>query len=129
MNKIYIESSVGELIDKITILEIKKEKISDKNSLEIIEREHSSLKESLKKNVKMTDELKNLWTELKSLNLKLWEIEDNKRLAEKNKKFDEKFIELARGVYKSNDQRSKIKLKINQLSGSRIIEVKKYTSY
>ena len=129
MNKIYIESSVGELIDKITILEIKKEKISDKDSLEIIEREHSSLKESLKKNVKMTDELKNLWTELKSLNLKLWEIEDNKRLAEKNKKFDEKFIELARGVYKSNDQRSKIKLKINQLSGSRIIEVKKYTSY
>ena len=129
MNKIYIESSVGELIDKITILEIKKEKISDKKSLEIIEREHSSLKESLKKNVKMTDELKNLWTELKSLNLKLWEIEDNKRLAEKNKKFDEKFIELARGVYKSNDQRSKIKLKINQLSGSRIIEVKKYTSY
>ena len=129
MNKIYIESSVGELIDKITILEIKKEKISDKDSLEIIEREHSSLKESLKKNVKITDELKNLWTELKSLNLKLWEIEDNKRLAEKNKKFDEKFIELARGVYKSNDQRSKIKLKINQLSGSRIIEVKKYTSY
>ena len=129
MNKIYIESSVGELIDKITILEIKREKISDKDSLEIIEREHSSLKESLKKNVKMTDELKNLWTELKSLNLKLWEIEDNKRLAEKNKKFDEKFIELARGVYKSNDQRSKIKLKINQLSGSRIIEVKKYTSY
>ena len=129
MNKIYIESSVGELIDKITILEIKREKISDKDSLEIIEREHSSLKESLKKNVKMTDELKNLWTELKSLNLKLWEIEDNKRLAEKNKKFDEKFIELARGVYKSNDQRSKIKLKINQLSGSRITEVKKYTSY
>ena len=129
MNKIYIESSVGELIDKITILEIKREKISDKDSLEIIEREHSSLKESLKKNVKMTDEVKNLWTELKSLNLKLWEIEDNKRLAEKNKKFDEKFIELARGVYKSNDQRSKIKLKINQLSGSRIREVKKYTSY
>jgi hypothetical protein len=129
MNKIYIEASVGELIDKITILEIKREKISDKNSLEIINREYSSLRESVKKNVKMNDEIKKLWGELKALNLKLWEIEDGKRLAEKNKKFDENFIELARNVYKCNDIRSKIKLKINQLSGSNIREVKQYTKY
>tara|TARA_B100000586_G_scaffold150965_1_gene109633 strand:+ start:1827 stop:2216 length:390 start_codon:yes stop_codon:yes gene_type:complete len=129
MNKIYIEASVGELIDKITILEIKREKISDKNSLEIINREYSSLKESIKKNVKINDEIKKLWGELKALNLKLWEIEDGKRLAEKNKKFDENFIELARNVYKCNDTRSKIKSKINQLSGSNIREVKQYTKY
>ncbi len=129
MNKIYIEASVGELIDKITILEIKREKISDKNSLEIINREYSSLKESVKKNVKINDEIKKLWGELKALNLKLWEIEDGKRLAEKNKKFDENFIELARNVYKCNDTRSKIKSKINQLSGSNIREVKQYTKY
>ena len=129
MNKIYIKASVGELIDKISILEIKIEKISDKNSLEIINREYSSLKESVKKNVKINDEIKKLWGELKALNLKLWEIEDGKRLAEKNKKFDENFIELARNVYKCNDTRSKIKLKINQLSGSNIREVKQYTKY
>ena len=129
MNKIYIEASVGELIDKITILEIKIEKISDKNSLEIINKEYSSLKESMKKNVKINDEIKKLWGELKALNLKLWEIEDGKRLAEKNKKFDENFIELARNVYKCNDTRSKIKSKINQLSGSNIREVKQYTKY
>ena len=129
MNKIYIEASVGELIDKITILEIKREKISDKNSLEIINKEYSSLKESMKKNVKINDKIKKLWGELKALNLKLWEIEDRKRLAEKNKKFDENFIELARNVYKCNDTRSKIKSKINQLSGSNIREVKQYTKY
>jgi len=129
MNKIYIEASVGELIDKITILEIKREKISDKNSLEIINKEYSSLKESMKKNVKINDEIKKLWGELKALNLKLWEIEDGKRLAEKNKKFDENFIELARNVYKCNDTRSKIISKINQLSGSNIREVKQYTKY
>ena len=124
MNKIYIEASAGELIDKITILEIKKEKISDKNSLEIINKEYSSLKESMEKNIKVNDEIKKLWRELKALNLKLWEIEDGKRLAEKNKKFDENFIELARNVYKCNDMRAKIKSKINKLSGSGIIEVK-----
>ena len=129
MNKIYIEASVGELIDKITILEIKKEKISDKNSLDIINKEYDSLKESMEKNVKMNDEIKNLWNELKTINLKLWEIEDGKRLAEKNKKFDENFVQLARNVYKCNDTRAKIKLKINQLSGSRIKEIKQYTKY
>ena len=126
MNKIYIEASVGELIDKITILEIKKEKISDKNSLDIINKEYDSLKESMEKNVKMNDEIKNLWNELKTINLKLWEIEDGKRLAEKNNKFDEKFIELSRSVYKYNDERAKIKLAINNALGSNIKEVKSY---
>ena len=129
MNKIYIEASAGELIDKITILEIKKEKISDKSSLEIINKEYSSLKESMEKNIELNDEIKKLWSELKTLNLKLWEIEDGKRLAEKNKKFDENFIELARNVYKCNDMRAIIKSKINQLSGSNIREVKQYTKY
>ena len=129
MNKIYIEASAGELIDKITILEIKKEKISDKHSIELINKEYISLKETMEKNVNLNDEIKKLWSELKKLNLKLWEIEDGKRLAEKNKKFDENFIELARNVYKCNDMRAKIKSKINKLSGSGIIEVKQYTKY
>ena len=129
MNKIYIETSVGELIDKITILEIKKKKISDKKNLIEIDKEYSVLKESLEKNVKVNDEIKTLWSELKETNLKLWGIEDEKRLAEKNKNFDKKFIELARNVYKFNDQRSRIKLKINNLTGSNIKEIKKYTEY
>ena len=129
MSKIYVQTSVGELIDKMTILEIKKEKISDKNSLTIINKEYSSLEESIKKDVKMSNEIKKLWGELKKTNLKLWEIEDGIRLCEKNKKFDEKFIEFARGVYKCNDIRSKLKLQINQLSGSNLQEVKQYTEY
>ena len=129
MNKIYIETSVGELVDKITILEIKKEKISDQKNLEMIDREYASLKDSVKKNLKINDEIKDLWKQLKEVNLKLWEVEDGKRLSEKNKKFDEKFIELARSVYKYNDLRAKIKSKINQLSGSNIKEVKQYTKY
>ena len=129
MSKVYVQTSVGELIDKMTILEIKKEKISDKNSLTIINKEYSSLEESIKKDVKMSNEIKKLWGELKKINLKLWEIEDGIRLCEKNKKFDEKFIELARSVYKFNDLRAKIKSKINQLSGSTIKEIKQYTKY
>ena len=129
MNKIYIETSAGELIDKITILEIKKEKIDDQKKLEIINKEYSSLKTSLEKNLKVNDKLKNFWKKLKEINLKLWEIEDGKRLAEKNKNFDEKFIELSRNVYKYNDQRAKIKSDINQLSGSHIKEIKQYTKY
>ena len=129
MNKIYIETSVGELVDKITILEIKKEKISDQKNLEMIDREYASLKDSVKKSLKINDEIKDLWKQLKEVNLKLWEVEDGKRLSEKNKKFDEKFIELARSVYKYNDLRAKIKSKINQLSGSNIKEVKQYTKY
>ncbi len=129
MNKIYIETSVGELVDKITILEIKKEKVSDQKNLEMIDKEYASLKDSVKKNLKINDEIKDLWKQLKEVNLKLWEVEDGKRLSEKNKKFDEKFIELARNVYKYNDLRAKIKSKINQLSGSNIKEVKQYTKY
>ena len=89
MNKIYIEASVGELIDKITILEIKRKKIQDKNSLEIVNKEYSSLTDTMEKNLVINDKIKNLWEELREINLKLWEIEDSKRLAEKNKKFDE----------------------------------------
>ena len=129
MSKINIETSVGELIDKITILEIKKEKISDKKSLSIINKEHSSLEGTVQKDIKINDEIKKLWTELKKINLKLWEIEDEIRLCEKNKKFDEKFVELARSVYQCNDIRSKLKLKINQLTGSSLQEVKQYTEY
>tara|TARA_A100001015_G_scaffold287453_1_gene357219 strand:+ start:68 stop:457 length:390 start_codon:yes stop_codon:yes gene_type:complete len=129
MNKIYIEASVGELIDKITILEIKRKKIQDKNSLEIVNKEYSSLTDTMEKNLVINDKIKNLWEELREINLKLWEIEDSKRLAEKNKKFDENFIELARNVYKFNDKRAKIKSQINQLSGSSIREIKQYTKY
>ncbi len=129
MNKILIETSAGELIDKITILEIKKEKISEQKSLEIINKEFASLRNSMEKNLNINDEIKKLWNQLKDINLKLWEIEDAKRLAEKNKKFDEKFIELARNVYKYNDLRAEIKSKINQISGSDIKEIKQYTKY
>ena len=129
MNKIHIETSAGELIDKITILEIKKEKISDKKSLEIINKEYSSLLDSLKKNLKIEDPIKKLWIELKKINLKLWEVEDLIRLAEKNKKFDQNFVELARSVYKYNDSRAKVKSDINKLTGSDIKEIKQYIKY
>ena len=129
MSKINIETSVGELIDKMTILEIKKEKISDEKSLSIINKEYSSLQGTVQKDVKINDEIKKLWKELKKINLRLWEIEDGIRLCEKNKKFDEKFVELARSVYKCNDVRSKLKLEINQLTGSNLQEVKQYTEY
>ena len=129
MNKIYIEASIGELIDKITILEIKRKKIQDKNSLEIVNKEYSSLTDTMEKNLVINDKIKNLWEELREINLKLWEIEDSKRLAEKNKKFDENFIELARNVYRFNDLRAKIKSKINELSGSNIKEIKQYIDY
>ena len=129
MNKIHIETSAGELLDKITILEIKKEKISDQKSLEIIDNEYASLKDSAKKNIKINNEIKDLCSRLKEVNLKLWQIEDEIRLSEKNKKFDQKFIDLARSVYRYNDDRAKIKSKINQLSGSNIKEIKQYTKY
>ena len=129
MNKIYTEISVGELIDKITILEIKKKKISDANSLVEINKEYSALTDSLEKNIKLNDGLKKLWEELKDVNIKLWNVEDGKRLAEKNKKFDQNFIELARNVYKFNDVRARIKSKINELSGSNIKEIKQHPKY
>ena len=123
---ILAEISAGELIDKITILEIKLTKISNNEKINEIRKELSSLNETLKKFIPELDEIKNYIDELKKINLKLWDIEDGKRAAEKNKKFDEKFIELARNVYKFNDERAKIKLSINNVLGSNIKEVKSY---
>tara|TARA_Y100000996_G_C22481911_1_gene626561 strand:+ start:83 stop:472 length:390 start_codon:yes stop_codon:yes gene_type:complete len=129
MNKVYIETSVGELLDKITILEIKKDKVTDEKNLKMINKEYLSLKDSMNKVLKINKEILNLTKELKEVNLKLWEVEDNKRLAEKNKKFDDNFIELSRNVYRFNDLRAKIKSKINELSGSNIKEIKQYIDY
>ena len=126
LNKLLAEISAGELVDKITILEIKKEKIKDQDKLIDVEKELISLNNTFKKNISQNADLKNMIKDLKEINLKLWDIEDGKREAEKNKKFDNKFIELARNVYKLNDERAKIKLKINQFLGSNIKEVKSY---
>ena len=126
MDKILAEISAGELIDKITILEIKKEKISNKEKLVEVNKELSSLNETLKKSINDESKIINFKNDLKKINLKLWDIEDGKRSAEKNNKFDEKFIELARNVYKFNDERAKIKLAINNALGSNIKEVKSY---
>ena len=126
MDKILAEISAGELIDKITILEIKKEKISNKEKLVEVNKELISLNETLKKSVNDETKILNFKKNLKNINLKLWDIEDGKRSAEKNNKFDEKFIQLARDVYKFNDERAKIKLAINNILGSNIKEVKSY---
>ena len=126
MDKILAEISAGELIDKITILEIKKEKISNKEKLVEVNKELNSLNETLKKTINDESKIINFKKDLKNINLKLWDIEDGKRSAEKNNKFDEKFIELARNVYKFNDERAKIKLAINNALGSNIKEVKSY---
>ena len=129
MNKILVEVSVGELLDKISILEIKKEKISDLESLKIINSEYLVLKEQLKKNIKTNSEVDRLFVSLKEINSKLWLIEDDKRMCEKNSDFGEKFIKLSRDVHFLNDKRAKIKLEINNHTGSKIKEVKQYTSY
>ena len=129
MNKIIIEISVGELLDKISILEIKLEKIKDPNKLKFISTELSILKDQLSKNVQYTDKIKNLYQSLKKINLKLWVIEDDKRQCEKNKDFSETFIKLSRDVHFLNDDRAKIKLEINDISGSNIKEMKEYTNY
>ena len=129
MNKIIVEVSVGELLDKISILEIKKEKIKDPKKLNFIETEHSILKDQIEKNVKSDDKLDKLFQELKEINTKLWVIEDDKRDCEKNKDFGEKFIKLSRDVHFLNDDRAKIKLEINNHTGSKIKEIKEYTSY
>ena len=129
MNKIIVEVSVGELLDKISILEIKQEKIKDPNKLKFIEDEYSILKEQLDANVKSTSEIKKLYKSLKEINSKLWVIEDDKRLCEKEKKFDEKFIKLSRDVHFLNDERARIKLEINTLMNSNIKEIKEYTDY
>ena len=123
---ILAEISAGELVDKITILEIKQAKISDTEKLNIINKELLSLNSTMKKFIPDHSKIKHLISELKEVNLKLWDIEDGKREAEKNNNFDEKFIELARNVYKFNDKRAKIKLNINNLLGSNIKEVKSY---
>ena len=129
MNKILVEVSVGELLDKISILEIKKEKISNAESLDFINREYSVLKEQLNKNVKSDEKLNKLFESLKKINAKLWGIEDQKRLYEKNSDFGENFIKVSRDIHFLNDDRSKIKLDINNHTGSKIKEIKEYTSY
>ena len=129
MNKIIIEVSIGELLDKISILEIKQEKIKDPEKLKFINNEYSILKNQLEKSVKSDEKLNNLYQSLKEINAKLWIIEDDKRQCEKDKDFGEKFIKLSRDVHFLNDDRAKIKLKINNLTGSAIKEIKEYTSY
>ena len=129
MNKIIVEVSIGELLDKISILEIKQEKIKDSEKLKFINNEHSILKDQLDKNVKSDDKLNDLYQSLKEINSKLWVIEDDKRQCEKDKDFGEKFIKLSRDVHFLNDDRAKIKLEINNHTGSVIKEIKEYTSY
>ena len=129
MNKIIVEVSIGELLDKISILEIKQGKIKDPEKLKFINNEHSILKDQLDRNVKSDDKLDNLYQSLKEINSKLWVIEDDKRQCEKEKDFGEKFIKLSRNVHFLNDDRAKIKLEINNHTGSVIKEIKEYTSY
>jgi len=128
-NKIFAEISVGELLDKISILEIKQKNLKDTEKIKIVTKELESLNNTLKNDVSISDEIKSLYNDLKTINSKLWDIEDGKREYERNKDFGEKFIELARSVYIENDNRAKIKNKINQLSGSNILEVKSYDKY
>ena len=127
--KILTEISAGELLDKISILEIKLIKINDKESLLEINKEYNSLKETLDSNIKLTKELENLMNQLKEVNLKLWDIEDKKRICEKNRDFGKVFVDLSRNVYLNNDKRSKIKSEINKILGSNIKEIKQYTDY
>ena len=129
MNKIIIEVSIGELLDKISILESKKDKIKDAEKLKFINNEHSILKDQLDKNVKSDNKLNDLYKSLKEINSKLWVIEDDKRQCERDKNFGEKFIKLSRDVHFLNDDRAKIKLEINNHTGSVIKEIKEYTSY
>tara|TARA_X000000368_G_C22828938_1_gene622460 strand:- start:377 stop:772 length:396 start_codon:yes stop_codon:yes gene_type:complete len=126
LNQILAEISAGELLDKITILEIKKEKINDSEKLKDINKELSSLVKTSNEKIPDKKSIEDLVSNLKKINLKLWDIEENKRRAEKEKKFDETFIQLSRDVYKSNDERAKIKLKINDILGSNIKEVKSH---
>ena len=127
--KILSEISAGELLDKISILEIKLDKIKDKESLIEINKEYTSLSETKNSNISITKDLENLTKQLKETNMKLWSIEDEKRMCEKNKDFGKKFIELARSVYLNNDKRAKIKSEINKLLGSNIKEIKKYINF
>ena len=127
--KILTEISAGELLDKMTILEIKLDKIRDKENLLEVSKEYESLKETKKSNIKLTKDLENLIIQLKEINLKLWDFEDKTRICEKNKDFGQTFINLSRSVYLSNDKRANIKSKINKMLGSNIKEVKQYVNY
>ena len=127
--KIFVEISVGELMDKISILEIKQKNLKDKEKIKIVSKELESLNSCFQKDVHITDQIKSLYEDLKKINTKLWNIEDGKRDCERNGDFGEKFIKLARSVYIENDQRAKIKNKINKLSGSNISEVKSHEKY
>ena len=129
MNKILVEVSVGELFDKISILEIKKDKIKDEEKLKYIIDEYNLLKEQMVDKVKLNEKLSGLFDTLKDINSKLWIIEDDKRLCEKNSDFGEKFIKLSRDIHFLNDKRASIKLEINNQTGSKIKEIKEYTSY
>ena len=129
MNKILVEVSVGELLDKISILEIKSEKIKDPEKLNYIKDEYKILKNQLNTNIKDYSEIESLYNSLKEINSKLWVIEDDKRLCEKNSEFGEKFIKLSRDVHFLNDERAKLKLEINNKTGSKIKEIKEYTKY
>ena len=129
MNKIIVEVSVGELLDKISILEIKQEKIRDQEKLKFINLEHKILKDQLNQNVKTDEKLEKLFQSLKDINAKLWVIEDDKRQCEKDKDFGDNFIKLSRDVHFLNDDRAKIKLEMNNHTGSKIKEIKEYTSY
>ena len=129
MNKILVEVSVGELLDKLSILEIKKEKIKDPEKLKFINDEYEILKSEFDKNVKSDEQLTKLFEVLKEINSRLWIIEDDKRLCEKNSDFGEKFIKLSRDVHLLNDNRAKLKLEINNYTGSKIKEIKEYTKY
>ena len=129
MNKILVEVSVGELLDKISILEIKLDKIKDNEKLKFIKDEYEVLKNQYVKNINPNLEINNLFKSLKEINEKLWSIEDDKRMCEKNSDFGDKFIKLSRDVHFLNDDRAKIKLEINNHTGSKIKEIKEYTSY
>ena len=129
MNKILVEVSVGELLDKISILEIKKEKIKDADKLKFINEEYNILNDQFKKSIKTDDKLNQLFRSLKEINAKLWLIEDEKRMYEKNSDFGEKFIKVSRDIHFFNDDRAKIKLEINNHTGSKIKEIKEYTAY
>ena len=127
--KILSEISPGELLDKISILEIKIEKVKDKNSLEEIKKEYKILKKIQTSSIEITDKIKDLFQSVKNVNVKLWNIEDKLRICEKNKDFDKNFIELARGVYFANDERAELKSKINKILKSNIREIKQYDNY
>ena len=127
--KILSEISAGELLDKISILEIKMEKITDKKKLEEIKKEYEILQETQSSSIELTDNIKKLFTEIKKINLSLWEIEDKIRICEKKNDFGKDFIKLARSVYFNNDKRAEIKFEINKMLGSNIKEIKQYADY